>query len=105
MKRIILLVTVAMVVALMLAAAGPAFATIHEVARMECASDNASAVVQNQTPPGLTGQSQASNFGQPVFSVTPEGQPLFPGAPPELVGTNPSAGGASGNALKPVEDC
>ena len=110
MKRIVLMVTVALVAVLMMAVAGPAFATIHEVAKMECASENASLVVQDQEPPGLTGQSSGSppnnstgtNIGQPVFAVTPEGQPLFPGAP--FVGTNPSADGASGHALK-AEDC
>ena len=68
-KRIILMVTVALVMALVMTA-GPAFATV-------------------------TG----TNIGQPVFAVTPEGEPLFPGAP--FVGTNPSADGASGNAVKP----
>jgi hypothetical protein len=113
MKRIVFMVTAALVMALMLAVAWPALATIHEVAKMECASnDNASPVVQNQEPPGLTGQSQGSppnnatgtTIGQPVFAVTPEGEPLFPGAPPELEGTNPSADGASGNAVK-AEGC
>ena len=111
MRRIVM-VTVALVTALMLALAGPAFATIHEIAKMECASEDASPVVQEQIPPGLTGQSQGSppnnatgtTIGQPVFAVTPEGEPLFPGAPPELVGTNPSEDGASGHAVKP-EGC
>jgi hypothetical protein len=105
-KRITLLLTVALVMALMMAiAGGPAFATIHEIAKMECASENAqSETVQTQDPPGLTGGSQANNIARPVFAVTPEGEPLFPGAPPELVGTNPSAGGASGHALK-AEGC
>ena len=112
MGRIVLMVTAALVMALTMAIAAPAFATIHEVAKMECANENASPVVQDQVPPGLTGQSQGSppnnatgnNIGQPVFAVTPEGEPLFPGAPPELVGTNPSADGASGHALK-AEGC
>ena len=106
MRRIVLMVTLALVVAAMLAVAGPASATIHEVAKMECANENASEVVQTQDPPGLTGRSQGkppnnvtgTNIAQPVFAVTPEGQPLFPGAP--FVGTNPSADGASGHALK-----
>ncbi len=96
LRRILLLLTVAALMAAMMAVtAVPAFATIHEIARMERASDNASPVVQSQDPPGLTGQSQGSppnnptgtNIGQPVFAVTPEGQGLFPGAP--FVGTNP----------------
>ena len=112
MRRILLLFTVSAVVVVMMAIAGPASATIHEIANMECASENASSVVQTQDPPGLTGQSQGKanpfgTIGQPVFAVTPEGQPLFPGSEqidPRLVGTNPSAGGASGHALKD-EDC
>jgi hypothetical protein len=96
--------------AAMMAVAGPASATIHEIAKMECASENASPVVQSQDPPGLTGQSQGkppnnatgTNIAQPVFAVTPEGEILVPGLP--FVGTNPSAGGASGNALK-AEGC
>jgi hypothetical protein len=106
MKRIILLLTVAAMIAAMMAAAGPAFSENSEN------SENVSPVVQNQEPPGLTGRSQGSppnnptgtNIGQPVFAVTPEDEPIFPGAPPSLVGTNPSSGGASANALKP-EGC
>jgi hypothetical protein len=109
------MVTAALVMVWMVALAGPAFATIHEMAKVdkvECASENASAVVQEQNPPGLTGQSNGSppnnatgtNIGQPVFAVTPKGELLFPGAPPELVGINPSADGASGHALK-AEGC
>lgn len=83
MKRIILMVTVGLVMALMMAVAGPAFATVHPLAKMECASDSASPVVQTQDPPGLTpapfgtGQSQGSppnnpfgsTLAQPVFAV------------------------------------
>ena len=118
MKRIILMVTVALVMALMMSAAGPALATIHEIANSECASDSSQGVANSQEPPGLTpapfgsGNSQGSppnnptgtTAGQPVFAVTPEGDPIFPGAPPPLVGTNPSADGASGHALK-AEGC
>jgi hypothetical protein len=108
LRRILLLLTVAATMAAMMAVtAVPAFATIHEIARMERANqEQASPVVQSQDPPGLTGQSQGSppnnvtgtNIAQPVFAVTPEGQELFPGAP--FVGTNPSKDGASGHALK-----
>jgi hypothetical protein len=111
MRRMFLLVAVAAMIAAMMAVSGPAFATIHEIAKMECASENASPVVDSQDPPGLTGQSKGkppnnstgTNIAQPVFSVTPEGEPLFPGAPPELVGNNPSGGG-SAHALK-AEGC
>jgi hypothetical protein len=73
MKRIILLVTVAMVLTLMMSVAGPALATVHPLANMECSNDaHASAVTQNQDPPGLTpgapDQSHAT-VAQPVISV------------------------------------
>ena len=78
MKRIVLLVTVALVMALMMGVAAPAFATIHPLAKMECANDNASGVVQSQDPPGLTGQSQGKppnnpgggTIAQPVFQAS-----------------------------------
>ena len=87
MKRITLLLTVALVVALMMALSGPAWATIHPLANSECASDNASSVANDQLPPGLspasvdpelTGKSQGSppnnptdsTLAQPVFAVT-----------------------------------
>jgi hypothetical protein len=88
MKRIILLVTVAWVMALMMAVAGPALATVHPLANSECSNENASAVAQSQDPPGLTpggpDQSQAET-AQPVVSVaTAQGadSPAFK-TPPE----------------------
>jgi hypothetical protein len=73
MKRIVLLVTVALVMALMMALAGPAFAAIHPLANSECANENASEVPQSQDPPGLLpgggpDQSRATE-AQPVVSV------------------------------------
>jgi hypothetical protein len=69
MKRIILLVTVAMVVALMMAVAGPAMATIHPLSNAECANDSASDIAINQHPPGISDFSEA-NFARPVFAVS-----------------------------------
>ena len=84
MKRIILLVTVALVMALMMAVAGPALATVHPLANSECSNENASAVTQNQTPPGLTpggpDQSHAA-IAQPVIAVS-GGDPLASPPPP-----------------------
>jgi ABC-type transport system substrate-binding protein len=54
MRRILLLLAVAAMLATMMVVAGPAFATIHPLAEMERAVDSASAVVQEQDPPGLT---------------------------------------------------
>jgi hypothetical protein len=75
MKRIVLMVTVASVAALMLALAGPASATIHPLANMECSNDaNASEVTQSQDPPGLTPGALPTDTGgaevaQPVIAV------------------------------------
>ena len=72
MKRIVLMVTVALVMAAMMALAGPALATVHPLANMECSNANASEVTQSQDPPGLTpgGPDQSSaTVAQPVISV------------------------------------
>jgi len=76
MKRILLVMSAAVLMAAMLAVtAVPAFATVHELANAECASSGAPA--NEQSPPGLSGQSQGqppNNFvggtiAQPVISV------------------------------------
>ena len=73
MKRIVLMVTLASVVALMMALAGPALATIHPLANSECASDNSQGVANEQEPPGLTpggpDQSKAT-VAQPVIAAS-----------------------------------
>jgi hypothetical protein len=61
MRRIFVMVALALVVAVMMALAGPAFADIHQLARMECANGNASEVVQEQDPPGQEGKMQSVN--------------------------------------------
>jgi hypothetical protein len=87
MKRIILLLAVALVMALMMALAGPALATIHPLANSECASENASAVALTQDPPGLTPgppDQSSAEVAQPVISViTAQGpsSPVFKTAP------------------------
>jgi hypothetical protein len=75
MRRLILLLTVALVMAVMMAVAGPAFAAIHPLAHMECASETASdaspqEVPEEQDPPGLDGRSNADNEAQPIESVS-----------------------------------
>jgi hypothetical protein len=86
MKRILLVVSVAALMAAMLAVMSvPAFATIHPLANSECANANASDVAKGQNPPGLTtgGPSQGSppnnstgsTLAQPVFSAS-GGEPL-----------------------------
>ena len=70
MKRITLLLTVALVVGLMLAVAGPALPTIHPLNNSECANAAASDVATGQNPPGLSGQSNTDNFAQPIFAAS-----------------------------------
>jgi hypothetical protein len=69
MKRITLLLTVALVVALMLALAGPASATIHPLANSECANAAASEVATGQNPPGIS-DFEEGNFARPIFAVS-----------------------------------
>ena len=97
MKRIVLMVAVAAVMALLMAA-GPALATIHPLAEMECADDSAPSSVHNQEPPGLTpgGTDQSGQIATPVVHTAAEGVPLPEGG---LVGVNPS-GGASMSSWK-----
>jgi hypothetical protein len=81
MKRVVLMVTLALVVALMMALSGPAWATIHPLANMECSNENASAVTQSQDPPGLTpgGKDQSrATTAQPVISVVTAQGPNSP---------------------------
>ena len=70
MKRIVLMVTLALVMAAMMALAGPALATIHPLNNSECANAAASDVAKFQSPPGLSGQSNTDNFAQPIFAVS-----------------------------------
>jgi hypothetical protein len=67
MKRIVFMVTVALVTAAMLALAGPAMATIHPLSNAECANANASDIANDQHPPGI---STEQNFARPVLAVS-----------------------------------
>ena len=86
MKRIILMVTVALVMAAMMALAGPALATVHPLSNSECSGLGEDTVAGSQDPPGLspigfeeefTGKSQGSppnnptdtTLAEPVFAV------------------------------------
>ncbi len=99
MKRIALLATVALVMALM--AVAPAFATVHPLANSECASDNSQGVANSQNPPGLTGGSNGkppnnptgTNIAQPIFAAS-GGEPFSPTPPSpafKTFGTNMEA--------------
>jgi hypothetical protein len=75
MRRIVLMVTVAVVMALMLALTGPAYSAVHPLAHMECANETAGEaspqeVPEEQDPPGLEGRSNADNEAQPIESVS-----------------------------------
>lgn len=70
MKRIVLMVTVALVMALMMALTGPAFAAVHPLAHMECSNEHGSDVTKTQDPPGLVSESHPKNIAQPIFSVS-----------------------------------
>jgi len=60
MRRIVLLVTVALVMALMMGVAAPAFATIHPISSSEqSAADGTPADTQNS--PGITGEGHEGN--------------------------------------------
>ena len=70
MRRVVLAAVLAATAAM--AAAMPASATVHEITGMFCAGEHG-----NHFPAGLSGGSNADNFGQPLFatgfveSVTP----------------------------------
>ncbi len=69
MRRILLLVMVAVTVAVILAVAGPAFATIHELSNAECSPDTTPASAQD--PPGLTpgGPDKSEQLATSVLAV------------------------------------
>src|SRR4051812_2228491 len=69
MKRIVFMVTVALVTVAMMALAGPAMATIHPLSNAECANANASDKANEQHPPGLSDPTSA-NFARPVVAVS-----------------------------------
>ena len=69
MKRLVLMATVALVTAAMMALAGPAMATIHPLSNAECADDSASDIAINQHPPGISDMEEA-NFARPVVAVS-----------------------------------
>jgi hypothetical protein len=70
MKRILVLLTVALVMAVMMALAGPASATIHPLSCSERSQAPEGTTAQTQNPPGLTGGDQATE-AQPVLVANP----------------------------------
>ena len=70
MKRIVFMVTVALVMAAMMALAGPASATIHPLVCSEGSAAPSDTPAQTQNPPGITGGDQATE-AQPVLVANP----------------------------------
>jgi uncharacterized low-complexity protein len=76
MKRIVLLVTVALVMALMMGVAAPAFATIHPISNSERSADAADGTpADTQNLPGITGEGHEGNTDPDPDHAT-EAQPL-----------------------------
>ena len=86
MKRIILLVTVALVMAMMMAVAGPALATVHPLANSECSGLGEDTVAGSQNPPGISPEDEDvvgsdpdhGPTAQPVISVVTAQGPNSP---------------------------
>src|SRR5215208_8074426 len=98
MKRIVLLVTVALVMALMLGVAAPAFATIHPISNSERSADAANGTTADtQNPPGITGEGHEPGYTDPDPDNATEAQPIL------AVGFN-SPQGFSNPAVK-AEGC
>ena len=56
-------------VAVMMAVAGPAFATVHPLANSECANASASEGAKGQEPSGISDPSKG-NFVKPILSAS-----------------------------------
>ena len=69
MRRILLLLSLAAMLAAMIAVSGPAFATVHPLANSECAADSASDVAKDQEPPGISDPSKR-NIVKPILSAS-----------------------------------
>jgi hypothetical protein len=75
MKRIILMVTVALVMALMLALSGPALATIHPLSNSECSGLGEDTVAGSQDPPGISPEDEDTVGSDP--DLGPTAQPII----------------------------
>ena len=77
MKRIVLMVTVALVMATMMAVAGPALATVHPIAKSECSASAAEGTpADTQNPPGITSEEHEPGYTDPDPDNATEAQPL-----------------------------
>ena len=97
MKRIIFMVTVALVMVSM-AVAAPAFATVHPLVCSERSADAANGTTADtQNPPGITGEGHEPGYTDPDPDNATEAQPIL------AVGFN-SPQGFSNPAVK-AEGC
>ena len=70
MRRMLLLFTVAAMMAAMMAVAGAASATIHPIVQSGCSAPQAEGTpAETMDPPGISGQSNANNFAQPLVAI------------------------------------
>ena len=77
MKRIVLMVTVAVVMAVMMGVAAPAFATIHPISSSENSADAANGTpADTQNPPGITGEGHEPGYTDRDPDHATEAQPL-----------------------------
>lgn len=90
-RRIALFALVVLALAL---TAGPALATVHPIQSGDCNGFNEPFSPSGGDPPGITGQSNADNFAQPLFatgvvSIDPDtGEFVFDETNPALNGDN-----------------
>ena len=75
MKRIVLMVTVALVMALMLTVAGPALATVHPLSNSECSGLDETTVAGSQDPPGISPEDEDTVGSDP--DLGPTAQPVI----------------------------
>ena len=98
MKRIILMATVTLVMAAMMAVAGPASATIHPIVQSECSAPQATGTpAETRDPPGISGQSAADNEARPLVAIG-EGPQGFEGGGNAL---NAASGEGTANCTFP----
>ena len=77
MKRIILKLTAALVMAvMMMAVAAPAFATIHPISSSEGSQAPSDTPAQTQNPPGITIEGHEPGYTDPDPDNAVEAQPL-----------------------------
>ena len=67
MRRLIMVLSVALMMALMMAVAGAASATVHPQMNSERSNAPEGTAAATQDPPGISGRSNADNVAQPIL--------------------------------------